>query len=92
MSHRVHFFSTYFFHKLISDNFQYIFGDQVIANKLPRQYIKEIREMAEKNYCKVKRWTKGTDIFEKDILVFPINAFSHWFCVIVLNPNKIWSN
>ena len=41
------------------------------------------------NYQKVKRWTKSTDIFEKDYIVFPINAFSHWFCVIILNVGNI---
>jgi Ulp1 family protease len=37
----------------------------------------------------VKRWTKKLDIFEKDILVFPINAFKHWFCLLVLNPKYL---
>ena len=41
------------------------------------------------NYIKVKRWTKSQDIFEKDYVVIPINAFSHWFCVIILNVKNL---
>ena len=40
----------------------------------------------------MKRWTKKIDIFEKEILVFPINAFRHWYCILVLRPNSLLTN
>ena len=41
------------------------------------------------NYLNVKRWTRKDDIFSKDVLVFPINMFNHWFCVLVNNPGAL---
>ncbi|RCH81954.1 hypothetical protein CU098_003854, partial [Rhizopus stolonifer] len=34
----------------------------------------------------LSKWTKGIDLFEKDILVIPIAENSHWFLALVLNP------
>ena len=41
------------------------------------------------NYKSIKRWTRKVDIFEKDYLIIPINAFKHWYCIIVVNPGAI---
>ena len=35
---------------------------------------------------KVRRWTKGVNIFEKDMVIIPICHQSHWFTVIVARP------
>lgn len=43
----------------------------------------------EDNYKCVKRWTKSIDIFSKQLLVFPINAFNHWFGLILRNPGSL---
>lgn len=57
--------------------------------QLFKNQVEKIKEKVRENYNNVKRWTKNTDIFEKELLIFPINAFSHWFCVLVLNPRNI---
>ena len=37
-------------------------------------------------YFGVKKWTKQTDIFEKDLLLFPINKNAHWYLIAVVSP------
>ncbi|GAA5894853.1 SUMO protease ULP1 [Sporobolomyces salmoneus] len=38
----------------------------------------------ENGYKRVKKWTKKFDVFEKDIIIFPINIRnSHWTCAAV---------
>lgn len=61
---------------------------RVDPSELVPNTIKRVRE----NYKQVKRWAKNTDLFEKDFVVFPINAFSHWFCVIIVNPKNLLLN
>lgn len=51
-----------------------------------------MRAKVKENYKNVKRWTKKIDIFAKDMLVFPINAFRHWFCIIVNRPSCLLNN
>ena len=41
---------------------------------------------ADKRYERVKRWTKKTNIFEKDFVVVPINEHSHWFVAVICFP------
>ena len=41
---------------------------------------------ADKRYERVKRWTKKTNIFEKDFIVVPINEHSHWFVAVICFP------
>ena len=48
-----------------------------------------IQKKIKETYPKVRRWTKNADVFEKDFIVFPINAFSHWFCVIILKAKYL---
>jgi len=54
--------------------------------------VAEVNKKVRDNYSSVKRWTKNIDIFQKEVLVFPINAFSHWFCLIILKPKNLLSN
>lgn len=37
----------------------------------------------------MKRWIKRVDIFSKEYLVVPINAYKHWNCLIVVSPNAL---
>mmetsp|Transcript_23958 Transcript_23958/g.57811 ORF Transcript_23958/g.57811 Transcript_23958/m.57811 type:complete len:931 (+) Transcript_23958:89-2881(+) len=37
----------------------------------------------------LKSWTKGTDLFKKRFLIFPINEHLHWTCVIVCHPGRL---
>jgi Ulp1 family protease len=48
-----------------------------------------INNKVKENYKNVKRWTKKISIFERDILILPINAFKHWFCIMILRPRCI---
>lgn len=32
----------------------------------------------------MKRWVKKVSLFDKKYLVFPINAYKHWNCIIVM--------
>lgn len=41
---------------------------------------------AEKRHCRVKTWTKGINIFEKDFIIVPINENEHWFLAIICFP------
>lgn len=55
----------------------------------PRKDGDKIRKRVEENYKNIKRWTKSYDIFSKQLVVFPINAFNHWFGVILRNPSSL---
>jgi Ulp1 family protease len=48
-----------------------------------------IRDKVRENYVNVRRWTKRIDIFEKDYIVVPINAFKHWYCLIIVHPGDL---
>lgn len=37
----------------------------------------------------MRRWTRKIDIFDKEFLVIPINAYKHWNCIIVVAPNAL---
>lgn len=44
--------------------------------------------LAEKNYPKVKKWTRGVDIFAKDYIFVPIHDHLHWSLLIICHPGK----
>lgn len=71
--------------KLISE----ILKEESIGEKDAPFLVEVARDRVRENYKNVKRWTKRIDIFEKKVLVIPINAFKHWFSVIVLNPQAL---
>ena len=48
-----------------------------------------INKKVNENYKNVQRWTRKISIFEMNYLVLPINAFKHWFCLIIVKPNCI---
>ncbi len=82
-----HIFSSFFLEKLISE----ILKDEAIGEKDATSLVDYARDRVRENYKNVKRWTKKIDIFEKKVLVIPINAFKHWFTVLVLNPQLLLS-
>ena len=43
----------------------------------------------EKRHLAVAGWTKSVNIFEKNLLVFPICTNSHWFLIVVVKPGLI---
>jgi sentrin-specific protease 7 len=83
-----HIFSSFFLEKLISE----ILKDDNITDYDNGSLVEFARERVRENYKNVKRWTKKIDIFGKDILVVPINAFKHWFTVFVLRPHSLLTN
>jgi Ulp1 family protease len=40
-------------------------------------------------YSTMKRWTKKIDLFSKEYIVIPINAYKHWNCMIVVSPGSL---
>ena len=50
--------------------------------------MEKLSRKVEENYATVKRWTRRIDIFEKEFLVIPINAYKHWNCMIVVGLNN----
>lgn len=79
---KIHFYSSYLVEKLITD---YVKEDNVVG-KDPAFLNLKVKEKVRENYRGVKRWSRLTDIFEKEIIVIPVNAFQHWFCLLILNP------
>lgn len=37
----------------------------------------------QKGYTAVRRWTKGVDVFSKDLVLFPIHLHAHWTLAVV---------
>ena len=46
---------------------------------------------SERRHLEVKTWTKTFDIFEKNLLIFPICKHSHWFLIVVVKPGLVAS-
>ncbi|KAK9906862.1 hypothetical protein WJX75_009356 [Coccomyxa subellipsoidea] len=72
---RCYFFNSFFWKKLTEKS--------TGANNLdngPRGSV------AAANHERVKKWTKGLDIFKKDFLFVPIHDHLHWSLLIVCNP------
>ncbi|KAI7964992.1 hypothetical protein MJO29_003090 [Puccinia striiformis f. sp. tritici] len=44
------------------------------------------------NYKAVAKWTKHVDIFKKKYIVIPINEDSHWYFLVILNPENLLSH
>jgi Ulp1 family protease len=63
---RTHVFGTYFFYTL--------------SRKLSQHFDDEMSE-EEKLHSKVKKWTKGVNIFEKDFIIIPIHD---WYVFIFI--------
>ncbi len=45
----------------------------------------------EKGYPNIKRWTKNVDIFQKEMLIIPINQSTHWSVLFILFPNRLFA-
>lgn len=63
--------------------------EENVIDKDPNLLVELIRSKVNANYPQVKRWTKSTDVFDKEFLVIPINAHKHWYCLIVVNPGGL---
>ena len=52
-------------------------------------YIYNTSFYTEKRHLKVKEWTKNVNIFEKNLLIFPICENHHWFLIVVVKPGLV---
>ena len=43
-----------------------------------------------KGYSLVQRWTKNVDIFQKEMVIIPINQSTHWSVLFILFPNLLF--
>ena len=69
-----HIFSTHFYTKLTEEAPQPKSG--------PAAHLDE----AARRHRKVRRWTKGFDVFEKDFVFVPINMSLHWSLAVICYP------
>ena len=72
---RIHIFSTFFYKRLT-----------MIQRKIRNKTCNKRSNSPEKRHERVKRWTKGVNIFEKDFVIIPINQHSHWFVAVICFP------
>lgn len=72
---RTHVFSTFFYKRLTTLTTTKRGGEQAKMTA------------SQKRHFRVKNWTKGVNLFEKDCIIIPINEQSHWFLAIVCFPS-----
>lgn len=73
---RTHVFSTFFYKRLTT-----MTNNRRGSDKDPKM------TASQKRHARVKNWTKGVNLFEKDFIVIPINEQSHWFLAIICFPS-----
>ena len=70
----VYIFPSFCYNQIVN-----ILGDSTANNKKNRQKI----------WKDLKTWTKGEDIFKKQMLVFPVNYNLHWTALFVFHPGRL---
>ena len=70
----VYIFPSFCYNRIVN-----ILGDSTINSKNNRQKI----------WKELKTWTKGEDIFKKQMLVFPVNYNLHWTVLFVFHPGRL---
>ena len=50
---------------------------------------KNIYNESNERHKNVARWTKNTDLFKKEMIIFPVCQQKHWFTILVINPGVI---
>ena len=48
--------------------------------------------VVKKGYQLVQRWTKNVDIFQKEMIIIPINHSTHWSVLFILYPNLLFTD
>lgn len=64
----------------------YVFDN--IFHKLLTETFKD-NEIDIPKWRSLDRWFNGTNIFEKDFLIFPVCKDEHWFAIIVCYPSEV---
>jgi len=75
---KVHIFSTMFYKRLTLDPEE--------GSKMDRWEKNSNMSMVEKRHRRVKRWTKNTQLFNKNLVLIPICECSHWYMVVLVRP------
>ena len=70
---RVHFFSCFFYKRLVDEGRKGGGGVDDLT-------------LAARRHDRVKSWTKNVDLFTRDFIVIPVNKGAHWFLVLVCFP------
>lgn len=73
---RCHIFNSFFFEKLINVNTE-VEGDHAADRRQKTAHER------------VRKWTRGVNIFEKDFVFFPIHSQLHWSVVVLCHPGAI---
>jgi len=66
----------------------YIFDTHFYA-KLSSLPVSDNLTEAERKHLKVCRWTKKTNLFDKEMIIIPVCEGQHWFLILVINPGVI---
>jgi Ulp1 family protease len=78
---RVHLYSSFFYTRLVDGENNAKLAAQLGNSGGP--------SCAQQSYENVARWTSGVDIFDKEVLVVPINQGLHWSLALIVNPGAI---
>lgn len=71
--------------KLLGDHLK----DDVFPERESENTIEKVKKKVIEAYPTMKRWTKRIDLFSKEYIVIPINAYKHWNCMIVVSPGSL---
>jgi len=81
---RVHFFNTFFYKKLCQAVARPAKGKEAPAPSPPAPGgLTAAQRVA---HDRLKKWTKGVDLFHKDFLFIPVHHGLHWSLAVVCNP------
>ena len=86
----IEFYLKYLYLQKLSSNTRKIthFFNSFFYQQLTSKVKGKVLEEAAR-YEKVRKWTKGTDIFSKRFIVVPINEHAHWYLAIIFNPRAL---
>uniref|UniRef100_A0A8C1WR65 SUMO specific peptidase 6b n=1 Tax=Cyprinus carpio TaxID=7962 RepID=A0A8C1WR65_CYPCA len=73
---KYHVFSSFFFKHLTQKDHRRLPGTTDLS-------------IQERRHSRVKTWTRGVNLFEKDFIFVPINQMSHWYLAVICFPGKI---
>ncbi|XP_058604813.1 sentrin-specific protease 6 [Onychostoma macrolepis] len=73
---KYHVFSSFFFKRLTQKDHRRLPGTTDLS-------------IQERRHSRVKTWTRGINLFEKDFIFVPINQMAHWYLAVICFPGKI---
>ncbi|KAK2179369.1 hypothetical protein NP493_494g02030 [Ridgeia piscesae] len=72
---RTHIFSSFFYRRLTQKHRKNSMVDEDPNMSLP-----------ERRHARVKTWSRHVDLFDKDVIIVPINESAHWYLAIICFP------